>query len=155
MKTILFVCTGNTCRSSMAQALLQKLLREKGIEDIEVQSAGLAAIEGDKASWQAVQVMKNRGIDLTQHRAKRINPSLINQTDLILTMTSRHKAYLIGMYPEAAHKIHVLKEYAEGGQLSPESAQIPDPFGQPVEVYEECALQLEESLNKLVEKFVE
>jgi len=152
VKTILFVCTGNTCRSSMAQALFKKLLKEKGIEDIEVQSAGLAAVEGDEAAWQAVRVMQRRGVDLSQHRARRIGPDLINKADLILTMTGRHKMHLISMYPEAAHKVHVLKEYAYDGRISPESAQILDPFGQPPEIYEECALDLEEALEKLVEK---
>ena len=70
-------------------------------------------------------------------------------------MTGRHKAHLISMFPEAAEKIHVLKEYVYDGSISAQSAQILDPFGQSVEVYEECALQLEEALNKLIEKLTE
>ena len=152
MTTVLFVCTGNTCRSPMAEALFKDLAKKKGISSVKAVSAGLAAIAGDKATPQAIEVMKRRGIDLSGHRARNVDASLIGEADLILTMTHRHKSVLSSMYPQAASKIHVLREYAEGGAIRGESAQILDPFGQPVEVYESCARQLEEAIEKLMER---
>ncbi|MFO7154199.1 MAG: low molecular weight protein arginine phosphatase [Caldicoprobacter oshimai] len=152
MKTVLFVCTGNTCRSPMAEALFKDLAKKNGLDDIKVMSAGLAAIEGDSATPQAIEVMERRGVDLSDHRARNVDASLVEEADLILTMTDRHKSILSSMYPEAASKIHVLKEYVEGGSVKGELAQILDPFGQPVEVYESCARELEEALTKLIEK---
>ncbi|MBM7582429.1 protein-tyrosine-phosphatase [Caldicoprobacter guelmensis] len=152
MKTVLFVCTGNTCRSPMAEALFKYLARRSGLEDIKAVSAGLAAIEGDRATPHAIEVMQRRGIDLSDHRAKNVDASLVEEADLILTMTYRHKSILSNMYPQATSKIHVLKEYVEDGAIKGEMAEILDPFGKPVEVYESCAIELEEVLKKLVEK---
>lgn len=150
--TVLFVCTGNTCRSPMAEALFKDLAKKKGISSVKAISAGLAAVEGDKATPQAIEVMKRRGIDLSGHRARNVDASLIEEADLILTMTRRHKSILSSMYPEAVSKTHVLRAYAEGGMSGEESTEISDPFGQPVEVYESCARQLEEIIAKLMER---
>jgi len=152
LTTVLFVCTGNTCRSPMAEALFNDLANKKGLDSVRAVSAGLAAIEGNKATPQAIEVMKRRGIDLSGHRARNVDASLVKEADLILTMTHRHKAILSSMYPEAASKIHVLKEYAQGGSVKGELVDILDPFGQPIEVYESCAHELEESLTKLIER---
>ena len=152
LATVLFVCTGNTCRSPMAEALFNHLANKKGLGSVRAVSAGLAAIQGDKATPQAIEVMKRRGIDLSGHRARNVDASLVEEADLILTMTDRHKSILGSMYPRAASKIHVLKEYAEGGAVKGELAQILDPFGQPVEEYESCARQLEDALAKLIER---
>lgn len=150
--TILFVCTGNTCRSPMAEALFNHLAGKMGLDGVRAVSAGLAAIQGDRATFQAIEVMKRRGIDLSGHRARSVDASLIEEADLILTMTDRHRSILSGMYPGAASKIHVLKEYAQGAPLDGDLAQIPDPFGQSVDVYERCAAELEEIIAKLLER---
>lgn len=126
MKKILFICTGNTCRSSMAEVLFKKLTKEKGIEDIKVISAGLSAFTGDKASPNAIQVMKEMGLDLSNHRARSLEPSLINEADLILTMTQGHKLQLIDLYPQAADKTYVLKEYIEDREFLRELAHERD-----------------------------
>lgn len=136
----------------MAEALFKELAKKNGLEDVKAVSAGLAAVEGDRATPQAIEVMKQRGIDLSDHRAKNVDASLVEEADLILTMTYRHKSILSSMYPQVASKIHVLKEYVEDGAIKGEMAQILDPFGQSVEVYESCARELEEVLKKLIEK---
>ena len=103
---ILFVCTGNTCRSSMAEAIL------KAHGGFEVRSAGLAADQGSKASPHAVRVVAAQGLDMSQHRANLINELLVEWADLILAMTRRHKVAIEEQFPKSRGKVYTLKEFA-------------------------------------------
>ncbi|WHH57537.1 low molecular weight protein arginine phosphatase [Petroclostridium sp. X23] len=148
---ILFVCTGNTCRSSMAQVLFEEMVKDHGIEGIEVLSAGTSVFYPSGASEKAIQVMRDKGIDLTQHRAQQVTCEMIGQADLILTMTNNHRQALVTMCPEAADKIFTLKEYAYGMRPN-DVVDISDPFGLSIEHYSICSDQIVQALEKVVEK---
>lgn len=142
---ILFVCTGNTCRSPMAAALFNKIATEENL-DIKIESAGLFANEGESASPEAIVAMKKYGIDLLSHHAQVINSELLEKSDLILTMTAAHKMVIL---PSAPEKTFTLCEYAEL------ECDIADPFGGDVDEYEECAEVIYNALLKVAEKIAD
>jgi protein arginine phosphatase len=125
---ILFVCTGNTCRSPMAEALFAQ---KKGKHD-EVKSAGLYASPGSAASPQSIAVLKEKGISIN-HRSKMVTEELISWADLILTMTENHKFAIQKQFPTSVNKVYTLKEY-----VSEESNEI---IGELQEVYAELELK--------------
>ena len=145
MKKILFVCTGNTCRSPMAGALFQKLINEKGLSGkYSCKSAGVYAFEHDPATSEAVEVMKNEyGIDISDHRASVLDFDDIMDAWLILVMTERHRNMILDVFPQAADKLFTLKSFAE---VDDENPDISDPFGMDYEVYKNCAAEIETCL---------
>lgn len=143
---ILFVCTGNTCRSPMAEALMRKYAQEKGL-DVKVKSAGIYAFDGQDASKEAVHVMKEEGIDISSHRSNLLYRNLVEDADLILTMSKSHKEQLLSRYDFLTGKIFTLKEYAYSKE-----EDIEDPFGRGVEVYRKAKEEIKEAIKAVVER---
>lgn len=132
---VLFVCTGNTCRSPMAEGLARKIF---GM-DIKVESAGLAAWEGDSASSQAIEALREKGIDLTSHQARQVSPEIIEKADWIIPMTADQEKRLLTMFPEFAPKIKRLGAW----NTQVEDYDILDPWGGTVEVYRNSVKDIE------------
>jgi len=133
---ILFVCTGNICRSPMAEAIFKDMaqtLPELQPADIEVRSAGTLNLNHHRASDEAVQVMQERGLAIGSHRSRQIDQELVGWADIVLAMADEHRGYLLGQFPYAKDKVHLLSEFAR------EKGEVPDPIGQGLEVYRECA----------------
>ena len=149
MLRILLICTGNTCRSPMAEVFLQEKIKQGGLaEHVKVLSAGLYAREESPASSGAQAAAAKRGLDLSAHRSRQLLPEYVQAADLVLTMTHSHKAAVTDMAPEAAGKVYTLAEFAG------EQDNVPDPFGCSCAVYEACAAAIERLLDKAWDKIM-
>ncbi len=135
---VLLVCTGNICRSPLAEALLVRTLKERGIERVTVTSAGTGAWDGAPVSEGAYLVGLERGLDLSGHRARLLTRELVDQADLILTMARHHRARVDELGGEG--RVFVLGEYAG---RDGEAAEVSDPFGGDLEVYRDTCAELE------------
>jgi protein-tyrosine phosphatase len=148
---IVFVCTGNTCRSPMAEAMLRKMIADrKGIKPSELQdhgvliaSAGISAIVGGRPSPEAVAVMRRLGIDLSDHVSQPLTGHLVQRADLLIAMTKAHRNAILAEWPEAADRTRLLcRDWTD----------IPDPIGGPAEQYERCAEQIRAALASWIEE---
>lgn len=151
MKKIMFVCTGNVCRSAMAHHYMQKKLYDLGREnDIVVSSCGTNALNGDTSTSNAKVVMKNYGVDLDSHKATNMLDIDIENYDLILGMTEQHKYNVLAYFPKLKGKVFTLKEYVYGSDI--ENIDIDDPWGYSLQIYDACSKEIVDCVNKLLEK---
>jgi protein-tyrosine-phosphatase len=149
IRNLLFVCTGNICRSPMAEGLFRRLLRERRLPDVvQVRSAGFIAVPGNPATHLAALVAKEYGVDLSQHRAQPLTSSLIREADLILVMEPGHRWELLHHHQEIASKVFLLRHFARSGN---HHRAIADPYGLDLETYRSCFEEIRECVESLWE----
>lgn len=143
---ILFVCTGNTCRSPMAEALTKKEAARRGMTGHDFQSAGIHVEPGSRATKYAVDAMAARGIDIDYRPARQVNAQMVSDADAVLVMTRAHREALRADLPQNAQKIMTITEFAR------EEGDVEDPYDGTIRDYERVAVQLEELAARVLDR---
>ena len=153
MYKITIVCTANICRSPMGEAILWNLVKQNHMEDkIEVLSAGLLGIEGERASDLAVTVAHEHGLNLEDHRSKGITPQMIKMSNVVLCMTPEHKTELQSDFPSYRDKIYTLKEYLSKGEVI--QKYIDDPIGLSLNFYRRVFNEIKIELERIFPEII-
>ena len=143
---ILFVCSGNTCRSPMAEALIKKEAARRGMTGHSFQSAGISITPGSRASKYTVETMAARGLDIDHRPARQVDAQMVVEADLVLAMTKAQQRALSGELPHYTAKIHAIGEFARM------DGDVEDPFYGDAEDYERVAVLLEELVGRVLDR---
>ncbi len=146
---ILFVCTGNTCRSAIADAIARKVAVERALADVEVASAGTSAWDGAPASDGALLVGMERGFDLGQHRSQTLTRQLVHDADLVLAMGPHHLERIEAL--GGAGKAYLLTDFASRGAIS---RPVNDPIGGELDVYRATADELDQEVRRVFDRIL-
>jgi protein-tyrosine phosphatase len=145
---ILFVCTGNICRSPFAEGLFTKLALQKGYKGLFAESAGLMALPGNAATALAQQVAAEHDVDLSNHKAKSVTEERVDWADLILVMEKSHDTTLLSFFPKATNKARLMRHFARFGS---KTRGIADPYGLNYDAYRFCFLDIEDAVTGLIQ----
>ena len=144
MSMVLFVCTGNTCRSPMAEALFRHRIGSE--MDWEAKSAGVFAHSGSPASQNAVEALRELSVDLRQHKSQPLTAELVKKASLIVTMTEGHAAHVLEWFPEVGNKVCLINSFG----TSKVPADVSDPFGGSLNTYKRTRDEIDRALSDLI-----
>ncbi len=147
-KLFLFICTGNSCRSVMAEFLFNHLAGER--PDVRAMSAGTSVFFKSTASAETIAVLKNLGIDASKHQSRPVSNILLKKADLIFAMTRAHRMQILERTPSIEQRVYLLREFTDVPKGYESDLDISDPIGRSHEAYEECMLMIKEAVEKIV-----
>jgi len=147
---ILFVCTGNSCRSVMAEYLMKKFLEDEGIEGVDVASAGTAAWTGGTASYEVVELLREFGLDASAHRSRMIDKEIVEWADIILAMEKGHVAFIKEQFPSSEDKVRLLKKFAMDVK-----GEIDDPIGRGFPAYRRALREIYDCVENIAKMIKE
>ena len=148
-KNVLFVCTGNTCRSPMAEALLRKAVG--GIPGIKISSAGVGAMPGQSVSRETISILEAKKASLQDFQSRQVDEHLLSSSDLVIAMTKSHAAIVREYFPERADSVSLLCDFIDEDE-GLVGADVPDPIGMGIEAYQEVAEVIELALPGIINK---
>ena len=146
-KTVVFICTGNSCRSVMAEYLLKSMVGDK---PVDVYSAGTSVFLQSRASAETLEVLREEGIDAGGHVSRPINSILLKKADLIFVMTRQHLRQVLERVPEVEKRVYLLKEFVDRSSCQ-DGMDVPDPMGQSRQAYKDCLRLIKEAMHKIVD----
>lgn len=151
---VLFVCTGNACRSPMAGGILKHLLPEDYRPKVKVISAGTAAFNGDLASVDAIAVAREHGIDISKHRSQALSEQLLRDSNIVFVMAKEHYQYIAQHFPQYQENVFLLKNF----DCKPDRrrrADVPDPIGQSRTFYRRVYRELDNEIRRILPRLLQ
>ena len=148
MINILFVCSGGTCRSAMAKAIMQDMIKRKNIKGMTSRSAGLFVTNETAMNEKAKVALRQLSVRVPRHKAVQLNEEMLEKSTLVLTMTTNQRMSILNKFPHLAPSVKTIKDYVQEGEIE-------DPYGKSVSVYYNVARQLASACSKIIQRLVE
>jgi protein-tyrosine phosphatase len=144
---VMFVCTGNTCRSPMAEGILRRMAKEDNLEYMDVVSSGVGTLDGYPATGHAIRVAQKDGVDISNHHSLQLIAELMEEADLIFALAFDHYEKMLMMYPEDENKIHMLKGFPYN--QAEKGLNIADPIGLDFKEYQKTYNAIKAELERI------
>ena len=144
---VLFVCTGNTCRSPMAHGILRKMAEEERLDYMDVESAGIGTYDGYPPSTFAYQTALRDNVDISDIHSTQLTPELMKEADIVIAMAMNHCDRMYSLYPENFHKVYMLKAFPD--KEADDSLSVADPIGLDMKFYKKTYAEIKQELQRI------